>query len=131
MWYGLIEVKAKRDENGRFQPGGPPGPGRPKGFKGVAKQIMAKSRDGAEMVEWAFKVWQDERSPMSDRRWAFEWLSDRGLGKPVARTELEATIERITDNDDRQLTDAQFAAVAVLFAGGDDDNVHAPASGPH
>ncbi len=122
-----------RDDKGRYLKGHSPHPsaGRPKGFKGVAKQIMRLTEDGAAMVKWAMEVWQNQTSSMADRRWAFEWLSDRGLGKPVARTELEATIAHATSDDDRPLTDAQYAAFGALFGKDTDDSMHTPASGPH
>lgn len=72
-----------------FQPGQSGNPlGRPRGFAGVAKQIMTATRDGAELVEWALALWRDVNCSPTLRMQAFEWLSDRGLGKPVQMTEL-------------------------------------------
>ena len=67
--------------------------GRSRGFAGVARQIMAETRDGAELVEFALRIFRDEHAPMRDRQEAHAWLSDRGLGRPLANVELTATIE--------------------------------------
>jgi hypothetical protein len=58
--------------------------GRPKGFAGVSKLILESTREGAELVEWALSVWRDTKAKMADRQAAHAWLSDRGLGKPLA-----------------------------------------------
>ena len=66
--------------------------GRPKGFAGVAGLIMEATRNGAELVEWALSVWRNETLDIRDRREAHQWLSDRGLGKPLASLELSGTL---------------------------------------
>ena len=68
-------------------------PGRPKGFKGVARLIAKETRDGAELVEWALAVWRDEERPFAERAAAHAWLSDRGLGRPLQMLELAAHLE--------------------------------------
>lgn len=75
--------------------------GRPKGFAGVARMIMAETRDGAELVEWALCIWRDERLDIKDRMAAYQWLSDRGLGKPVQMTELAPPGGFTDEMDDR------------------------------
>ena len=79
--------------------------GRPKGFAGVAKLIATETRDGAELVEFALQVFRDEDADMRDRQAAHAWLSDRGLGKPVATIDLHAAVTPVgaSDDDDRAL----------------------------
>lgn len=86
-----------RDGSGRLLPGHAalPGAGRPKGYKGVAKRIMRETQDGTELVSFALRVLRDPDEDMAHRRWAAEWLSSYGLGKPVARTELEAHVSAV------------------------------------
>ncbi|MBX3159603.1 MAG: hypothetical protein KF773_26765 [Deltaproteobacteria bacterium] len=74
--------------------------GRPKGFAGVAARIMAETRDGAELVEWALAVWRDAARSHRERAEAHAWLSDRGLGKAVATVELHASLASTTRDED-------------------------------
>lgn len=78
----------------RFQPGQSGNPaGRPRGFRGVAKAIMAATRDGEELVEFALRVFRDTDAA-DDQRWqALVWLADRGLGKPLQSLELAASVD--------------------------------------
>lgn len=76
---------------------GNPG-GRPKGQAvlqaAIARAIREKTKDGADLVEFVYLVWQGKAEGMtseSSRRWAADWLSDRGFGKP--RETLDVTIE--------------------------------------
>ena len=86
---------SNRDDAGRFQPGGPAGPGRPQGFRHAARKIMRETKDGAELVEFALRVMRDEAADMPERLRALDWLSAYGLGKPVARHELEAHVTAV------------------------------------
>lgn len=63
--------------------------GRPKGFAGVAKMIAERTQDGAALVEYAMKTWTDVTIPHADRWRAFEWLSNRYMGTPVAMGAFE------------------------------------------
>lgn len=64
---------------------GNPG-GRPKAAVAMAALIREKTNDGADLVDFALKVQKGEIPEMADaksRRWAHDWLSDRGFGKPI------------------------------------------------
>jgi len=66
--------------------------GRPKGFKGVAKMIAKETRDGAELVEYALKVFRSKKSFPHQKWEALCWLADRSIGKPVEMVALDAAI---------------------------------------
>lgn len=91
-----------RSEGGRFAIGNRANPGgRPKGFAGVAKLIMAETRNGAEMVEFALKVFRNKprggkgkgaKTPpysFDAQMWAQQWLTDRGIGKAMQIIDLD------------------------------------------
>lgn len=75
--------------------------GRPKGFAGVAKLIMAETRSGAEMVEFALKVFRNKprggkgkgaKTPpysLDAQVWAQQWLTDRCIGKAMQIVDLD------------------------------------------
>lgn len=83
-----------RDPAGRFRIGHRPlGGGRPRGFKGVATEIMKRTEDGTALVDFAMQVWQDPLATPSARWEAFNWLSLRALGRPVDVSEMTLAIE--------------------------------------
>lgn len=116
-------VPVPRDERGRILPGHTPNPsGRRRGVGGVARMILDRTRDGAEMVEFAERIWRNQvvalntdgtekldesgavvllRGSYSDeQRWgAFQWLSDRGLGRPVIAVDMAAMVANVDAND--------------------------------
>lgn len=100
-----------------FKPGqsGNPG-GRPKGAAGVAKLIHEATGGGKELVEWALTIWRDATNTMTDRKWAFDWLSNRYMGTPVSMGALmigdvsEATVRNIA-----ALSDGDIAEIDRMF----------------
>lgn len=79
-------------ETTQFKKGGKGGPGRPPGFRRVAKMILEQTRDGAELVEFFLRTLRDDDMPHRDRVDAAQWLADRGLGKPLVSVDLAAEI---------------------------------------
>lgn len=67
--------------------------GRPKGFKGMAKLIQKETRNGAELVEYALKVFRDEEQYHHTRWEALQWLADRGFGRAMQMVDLAAHLE--------------------------------------
>jgi hypothetical protein len=115
--------------NPNWVKGGPsPNPsGRPKGAAGVAREIMKMTDDLRKVYEWVWSVFLNENLPLSDRRWAGEWLADRGIGKAAQSIQLEQVAP--AESDDAPLTDAQLAALDVLL-GLSSEPVPAPNGAP-
>jgi hypothetical protein len=71
--------------------------GRPKAESRAAAAMArlirehAAVNDGAGLVEFAVRVWQGTEKEMDDaksRRWAHDWLADRGFGKAQQHVEI-------------------------------------------
>lgn len=97
---------------------GNPG-GRPKAFHAMAKLILAETRGGAELVEFALAVMRgqkgEELSDGKSRRWAADFLADRSLGKPQLRIDVTTgEAEQPLNYDD--LSEEQLRALAELDA---------------
>ena len=81
-----------------FLPGqsGNPG-GRPRAAIAMAKLIRERTGNGADLVDFALQVHAGEIAEMNDaksRRWAHDWLSDRGFGRPIQDVDvLIGTVE--------------------------------------
>lgn len=54
----------------------------------IAARIAETTTDGNELVDFALRVFRDQTMPFEDRRWAMEWLADRGAGKAMATIEI-------------------------------------------
>jgi hypothetical protein len=97
------------------------GGGRPKGFRGVAKLIMEETRDGAELVEYALEVFRDQEGKrMPAQRWeALQWLSDRGLGKPLVSVDLAAEVGVTLEGPVAlaEMSDAELHALVATLPG--------------
>ncbi len=93
--------------------------GRPKGMAGIAKMIFEKTRNGAALVEWAMDIWTDPEAPFENRRWAFEWLADRCMGKPVAMNLIAGIVGGMDENGKpkRNLASLSDAAIELVEAG--------------
>ena len=107
-----------------FKPGTSGNPdGRPKGYKGVARLIMKETRDGAELVEYALKIFRDEKADPKERHAMHQWLSDRGLGKaPQEITVTPGSNENAIDwskvpEEDRERLLEAIAYVEALAGG--------------
>ncbi len=58
----------------------------------IARQIAELSNDGEELVRFVWRVFMDPTMPFDDRRWALEWLADRGAGKAMAKVEVSGHV---------------------------------------
>jgi hypothetical protein len=58
----------------------------------IARRIAAESSDGNELVDFALRVFRDPTMPFEDRKWAFEWLADRGAGKAMANVTIGGNV---------------------------------------
>lgn len=57
----------------------------------MARMIRGETRDGAELVEFALRVWRGEVDGMDSeksRMWAHDWLTDRAIGKPLQSVDM-------------------------------------------
>ena len=80
-----------------FVPGQSGNPsGRPKGFKGTAADIARRTKEFTTLVDYAMSVWQDPNRSHAERWEAFEWLSDRGMGRAVNVSEMSVAVEAST-----------------------------------
>lgn len=74
---------------------GNPG-GRPKAMWEIAKLVHAKTKNGAELVERIYTIAFGQDEELKDAksiRWALDWLSNRGFGKPQQVVEIPSDDE--------------------------------------
>jgi hypothetical protein len=57
----------------------------------IARRVAETTIDGTELVDFALRVFRDPTMPFEDRRWAMEWLADRGAGKAHAVIDVQTT----------------------------------------
>lgn len=57
----------------------------------IARKIAEATQDGCELVEFALRVFRDQTMPFEDRKWAHEYLTDRGAGKAMAKLEVASS----------------------------------------
>jgi len=102
----------------RFQKGGSGNPGgRPKGATEMARFIREQTRDGAELVEFALKIWRDPAQNDKSRQWAHEWIADRGFGKPLQAVDMQLTGDLTVEQspiDLSKLTIEQLETLAAI-----------------
>jgi hypothetical protein len=98
--------------------------GRPKGFAGIARDILKRTKDGKELVSFALKVMRDSSETTRDRLAAHAWLSDRALGKPLSSIDLNVGGDVGVSHkaiDMSKLSEAQLQALALLDGEGEED----------
>ena len=88
----------KRNEKGQWLPGQAGGNmgGRPKGYKGFAKEIMKRTNNGADLLDFIKSVLDgtcDGGSTLAAKMWATEQLLNRGLGKAPQVIEINNNID--------------------------------------
>jgi hypothetical protein len=79
---------------------GNPG-GRPPGWGHLAKLVQEKTDRGEKLVNLAMQWAEDENAHPLLRKYAHEWLGDRGFGKPVQSVEIST----VSDDDGQPLVD--------------------------
>jgi hypothetical protein len=106
---------------GKFQKGqsGNPG-GRSRGVAEMARLIRTETRDGAELVEYALKVFRDPEASERSRVDMHAWLSDRGFGKPLQSVEIGSGEVKPVDLSSLNLTTEQLEQLAALDDGSSD-----------
>lgn len=57
----------------------------------MARFIADETKTGQELVTFALTVFRDTNAPIEDRKWAMEWLADRGAGKAPAVLEVQSS----------------------------------------
>lgn len=130
--------------SGPWKPGQSGNPnGRPKvqtdAAKQLARMIQAETRGGAELLEFAIAVYRhpvgavgvaaDLKSggalhglaqiTADDKRWAHEWLGERGFGKPLQSIDLTGEVQPMAAIDLTKLaglTDAELEAADRVLA---------------
>jgi hypothetical protein len=99
------------------------GHGRPRGrgFRGVAKKIMRETRDGAELVEHALRVFRSKKTMRHEKWEAMCWLADRAIGKAPQVLDLDVDVTANVKAPkldasllDQQQRDALRAAIAIM-----------------
>lgn len=70
----------------------------------VAKRIAEMSKDGSELVDFAFRIFRDTQMPFEDRKWAFEWLAKYGAGLPQSKLEIGGSVS-VTSAQRKSLAD--------------------------
>ncbi len=65
---------------------------------------------------WALEIWRNVQAPMELRWQAFQWLSDRGMGKPVSMVEINAHVREVrTPRDLSALSDDDLEQIDQVF----------------
>lgn len=98
------------DIHGRFLPGfAPMRTGLPATHNLLRKEVAMRTHNGVALVDWVIKLWMGEvtidlgrnrkRIPsFEDRRWAVEWLSERGWGKPQVAVDVSGPAVVVIQN---------------------------------
>lgn len=80
-----------------FVPGqtGNPG-GRPKAIAVMVQEILKRTHDGKDLVDWAYRIWRGEvkplgRKPLPQERFlALQWMTERGWGRAPVQIDVTA-----------------------------------------
>ena len=104
-----------RGANGHWLKGssGNPG-GRRRGPLYLAQEILKRSRDGVEFVDFAFEVFRDPAREFADRKWAAEILIERSFGKSSSTLELSVSPGDSQTLDFSKLSEEQFETLHSL-----------------
>lgn len=59
----------------------------------MAEHLAAATGDGKELRDWLLGIWRDKTNSLEDRKWAFDRIADRMLGKPMAEVVVSGGME--------------------------------------
>jgi hypothetical protein len=105
-------VRVNHALNGTFLPGNRANPGgKPKAVAQLVHEILKRTHDGRDLVDWVYRVWQGQErirvdGELVDAGWdvrmkALEWLTERCWGKPQVQVDVSApSVIVITGNGD-------------------------------
>jgi hypothetical protein len=100
------------DANGKFLPGNRANPGgKPKAVAVLVQEILKRTHDGKDLVDWTLRVWQGKESIQLNgkalppswevRMQALQWLTERAWGKPQVAIDVSApSVIIVTGNGD-------------------------------
>lgn len=113
---------AKRAPDGRWLPGKSPNPsGRPKGAARIAREILARTNDGVEMVKCLIEIMRNQgtsASAMRLRKEAAAELLDRAFGKALQTMDIGGSGSAAFGAALEGLSDEKLTAVAEILFGG-------------
>lgn len=75
--------------------------GRPKGAAGLAELVRDKIHEnssgngGNAIVDWVWGIFSSTTEPFENKKWAAEWLIDRGFGKAMQTIDVTSGGERL------------------------------------
>ena len=118
--------KTPRDARGKLLPGGVSLNPRGRGvaFRGMVQHIREQTSDGAELVEFALKVFRGvdpttgAKIYKHSEQWdAHNWLTERGFGKAITPIDIQtqSTDQIIDVFDPTRLGDEDLATLEALL----------------
>jgi hypothetical protein len=110
---GKIVDKTKRDLNGRFAPGCPGGPGRPR--RAVEADYLAALSDAVPLKTWKKIVQRAVEDALAGNRHAREWVGNYVLGKPEKNNLLDLAAREMANFDSVSSRACGFAASKRMF----------------
>lgn len=94
---------------------GNPG-GRCKAAGEMARMIREETKGGRELVTYALQVYRDPSSTEANRRWAHDWLSDRGFGRALQAVDLQVVSDMSIDDEGIDYTKLTAAELDEIIA---------------
>ena len=116
----MSDETPKRNALGHYLPGfvhKHKPPGRPKGYKGIAKEIQKRTQDGKTLLDFLFSVLDGTvtgGATLAAKMWATEQLLNRGYGKAPQVVEISSTLDtdaHATTIDMSKMTEEELEAM--------------------
>src|SRR5215471_8424241 len=89
-------LTANHAPNGQFLPGNQAAVGRPKGLPQLAHELLGRTKQGREVMDWYLGIWRGAKSPLGhrptdeQRMAAGQWITERIWGKPQVAIDVSA-----------------------------------------